>query len=538
MRRGDFSSFYEFPGGSRSAAEVRIRVTHWREVAPVEGQFIERPRSPRMVWQYLQHVGPLAVARKVASRLAERNRNCKIAGIGLGVVCEAPQDSRLEPGDPVGFFAPNHPANPHWLVLDRRFVLRTKEVRFDADPAGASEALDELSPYVGWSPFSGVTVDSSRFDGALKRALTQTFSKGDLPAPAKDDGAFSCHVPERIERSGNPGNHPTAVLFGLGNYAKVQIVPHIRRSLDLACVHEVDPAQIEAARRWGAALDTSPWPREDEAYDAWFIAGFHHTHAPIAAEALRRGGYAVVEKPLATTWDQLGDLEAVLDQTEESRLVAGFQRRYTPMNDWARADLGVHSGEPINYYCIVYEIPLPGRHWYNWPNSGSRLTSNGCHWIDHFLFLNGYPGLADYRVHRAGNGDLFVVMEADNGASFSMVLTEQGSERLGVRDYVELRANGVTVRMVDQARYESESSLKRIRRRRLNPTRAYARLYEAAVETVLNRGSGDDPRSLESTRATLLLEDALAAEAPLPAAGGSAQAEPPSRQPQSLSRNP
>jgi predicted dehydrogenase len=286
------------------------------------------------------------------------------------------------------------------------------------------------------------------------------------------------------------------------------------------------------------ALDTSPWPREDERYDAWFIAGYHHTHAPIATEALRRGGYAVVEKPLATTWEQFAEIESLISHAAHGKLIMAFQRRYTPMNNWARQDLRVNPGDPVSYHCMVYEIPLPKRHWYNWPNSRSRLTSNGCHWIDHFLFLNGYPTVNDYKVYTAFNGDMFVIMEADNGASFSMVLTEQGSERLGVRDYVELRANGVTVRMIDQARYESESSLKRICSHRLNPTHAYARLYETASNIIMNHGRGDDLRSLESTRVTLLLEDALASKIASFSGCGTAPAEPTDEQSRSIDYYP
>lgn len=538
MRKYISSPTQGIPGESRSANDARVRVVCSREVARVVGQYIERPRSFRLIWEYIRHLGPLAVARKVVSRSAEGHRNNKISSVGLGVVWDARESSPLKPGELVGFFAPNHPANRHWLVIDERFIVRMKEAEFVSGPEQRCNVFDELLPYLGWSPLSGFPVDTLRIEWALRTAIAGSFSKTDLPLPSTYREDAFCAPPERVERAGNPKERPRAVLFGLGNYAKVQVVPYIRRTLDLACVHEIDPLQIKTARGWGVALDTSPWPREDERYDAWFIAGYHHTHAPIATEALRRGGYAVVEKPLATTWEQFAKIQSLVSHADHGKLIVAFQRRYTPMNDWAWQDLSVNSGDPVNYHCIVYEIPLPKRHWYNWPNSRSRLTSNGCHWIDHFLFLNGYPTVNDYKVHTVGSGDMFVIMEADNGASFSMVLTEQGSERLGVRDYVELRANGVTVRMIDQARYESESSLKYIRSHRLNPTHAYARLYETASNIIINHGRGDDFRSLESTRVTLLLEDALASKTASFSGSGKAPAEPTDEQSRSIDYYP
>jgi len=498
-------------------SQVRIAVNAWVEIARVEDQYIQRAHDLRMVWSYLRHVGPVAVARKIRSRLAETSRNRKVAGAGVGRILDAPGGGGLAEGEWVAFFAPNVTEEPSSVVCDARMVVRASELECAATEEGSETgaAFAILAKWVGWSPYSGVPLDEIALTRAIGQAVSESpvlrgavlGRRNELPGkPEARDRSEASHEP----RTGRP----TAVLFGFGNYAKTQVLPTLRRRLDLRCIHEIDPQQLAPAARCNVTLDTSPWPREGETYDAWFIAGFHHTHAPLAVHALKQGSYAVVEKPLATSWEQLESLETTLAESGKTRLFGCFQRRYTPMNDWAARDLGVASGEAINYHCIVYEIPLPERHWYNWPNSGSRLTSNGCHWVDHFLFLNGYPELVSYRVQRAGNGDLFVLLEAENGASFSMVLTERGSERLGVRDYVELRANGVTVRMVDQARYEAENSKKVLRRKRLNPSRVYATMYSAAVDLVLNGEEGDDPRTLLSTKATLLLEDQLAEQYP------------------------
>lgn len=490
--------------------QVRVAVSVWVEIARVEGQYIQRRRDPRMVWAYLRRVGPAAVIRKIRSRLAETRRNRKVAGVGVGRVLAAPPESGLAEGDRIAFFAPNVPEDPDVVVCDARMVVARPAL--DAGDAGPAAVPGTLADYVGWSPYSGIVLDETALAGAIGCAVAASAALRHAVSSSRDEKAPTDERRERYEarRAPRPGR-PTAALFGLGNYAKTQVLPTLRRRLDLRCIHEIDAEQLATAEHLGVALDTAPVPREHESYDAWFIAGFHHLHAPLAVHALGQGAFAVTEKPVATTWEQLASLESALARPGAGRLLACFQRRYSRMNDWAAADLALAPGQPVHYHCIVYEIPLPRRHWYNWPNSRSRLTSNGCHWVDHFLYLNRYAAVEEHSVRRLSNGDLSVVAGLENGAVFTMLLTEHGSERLGVRDHVELRAGGVTVKMTDQTVYEAESTRRVLRRRTLNPTICYRRMYESIARAVLQRSGGDPSESLLSTRLTLMLEDDLAA---------------------------
>jgi predicted dehydrogenase len=299
------------------------------------------------------------------------------------------------------------------------------------------------------------------------------------------------------------------VLFGLGSYAKTQIIPHVRRHLRLEAVHEIDPDQLSAAGLRGVTLLTRPGPGEAERYDAWFVSGFHHTHAAIAAHALSTGAYAVVEKPLATSRLDFDLLRDTMARSEEPRLFACFQKRYSVMDGWARRDLGVQYGEAVDMHCMVYEIPLPGLHWYNWPNSGSRLISNGCHWLDYFMHVNAFSPVRKAEARALRGSDVTVAVELENGAQGTMTLTDTGSERLGVRDVIDLRAGSVTVRMTDAARYEAESTSAVIRRAAANPLDAYGRMYSSICRRIVERGGGDSPESLRSTALMLDLEEQL-----------------------------
>jgi predicted dehydrogenase len=320
-------------------------------------------------------------------------------------------------------------------------------------------------------------------------------------------------VIERLDRDMRKDERPSAVLFGLGNYAKTQILPVIRRQLRLEAIHEVDPDQLATARGFNTTLDTSPRPREGESYDVYFLAGFHHTHAELAVHALRGGGYAVVEKPVATTRRQLQLLKETAMRGVGRGFFACFHKRYSRLDGWAREDLGAGDGKPIDMHALVYEVPIPFHHWYNWPASGSRLVSNGCHWLDYFMWLNAFSPIVESEVHRLRGRDLVVLGRLENDARFVMCLTDTGSSRLGVRDVIELRSGNVTARLIDGTSYVAESSQRVLRRRRTNPIGAYERMYSEICRRIVAGAPGDSVESLRSAEWTLALEDELADDA-------------------------
>ncbi len=162
--------------------------------------------------------------------------------------------------------------------------------------------------------------------------------------------------------------------------------------------------------------------------------------------------------------------------------------------------------KPIDMHCIVYEIPLPELHWYNWPSSRSRLVSNACHWIDYFLFLNSYADIKEKYIWNPRGNDLSIQIKLINEAYLSFSLTDVGSIRLGVRDYIELRQKEITVRMLDSSLYIAEDNNKIIRRKKINPLQSYSKMYREISNKISRRENGDNLNSLLSSRLTLELE--------------------------------
>ena len=71
-------------------------------------------------------------------------------------------------------------------------------------------------------------------------------------------------------------------------------------------------------------------------------------------------------------------------------LEVGFNRRYNPLVERARKELAAESG-PTTLVATIREVDITPDHWYLWPNQGTRVAGNLCHWIDLALHLIG-PG--------------------------------------------------------------------------------------------------------------------------------------------------
>lgn len=499
----------------RRDEDYRIRPLAWRVIDRITDMYFVRPRSAWLVYNYLREVGGREVLRKILSRSSERARNEKFISCGFGEVIEAGAGGDVRVGQHVVFIAPAHPACVERLVLPAELLLparpdlvpgcREDLVQYLNDPLPEAER-SLWAELAGWSSYSGATLTEC-LSGLLNTAL-RLVQCSDWNAACRFAIDATATPRERDDTGSNQrqGSRKTAVLVGYGNYAKTIILPNVRRFISVECVHEVDPTQMSRMRAASWHWDTADAPRPNTKYDAWLIAGFHHTHAPLAIKALRAGQYAVVEKPIATDVAECEELLATVEKCP--RMFAGFHKRYSPMNEWALDDLKIRPGEPVSYHCIVYEVPLPHRHWYKWPRSRGRIVSNGCHWIDHFLFLNAYSPVVNVDIHEAPAGTASCFATLRNGACFTMVLTDEGSGRVGVRDYVELRANGITARMVDGSHYVAEDSRRILRRARLHKYSSFQRMYRSIGRAIAHGDNGDSVVSAaSSTQLVLAFEE-------------------------------
>ncbi len=504
--------------------DYRIRIHAFANLEELTNIYFVRPRSARLLWNYLQEVGFVEVWRKVVSRMQEKYRNEKFVSFGIGEIVQVPSGGTHAIGEAVAFIAPGFPACIERIVLPEDFFIGL--------PIGVSESpRDDVIRYLsacdppslrgdwwkklrGWTAYSGYELHEWE-RSELAKCLGELVAKVDWSSARLLSTRPPTQVREKTEykpterRGASHKRRKRGVLFGYGHYAKTNILPNIHRQIEVAKIHEVDPTQIPPISHGSPGWDTGPIPRDDSDYEVYLIAGYHHTHAPLAVAALAVDAYAVVEKPLAVDANQLTELLAALG-TSNGGYFGCFHKRYSPLNDYAITDLRQSVEAPIDYHCIVYEVPLPDLHWYRWPNSKSRLISNGCHWIDHFLYLNGYDEVESMDLDQSPSGTLNCSVTLRNGAYFTMALTDKGSERIGLQEYVELRAGDVTARMINNSSYLAENSSRVLRRFRVNKMVTYKLMYKAIAERIARGEQGDTAQSIRvSTKLILDLEDRL-----------------------------
>jgi len=491
-----------------TGGSVRIQVVRVTCYPPAGEQFFRRRLDVRFVLAYVREIGLHDVARKARSRRAERIRNERCVVVGLGRVIES-SDPGVVPGRLVSFIVPDSgpPSEryvvPADLVGDPWHVTALDDLpgKWQVVQADAAERRQEISRIAGWNAHSGLPWPCSKAEIA---ALAERALRAGGKSATCSRGRSAVRERTPAPREGG------LTIFGYGNYVKTMVVPQLSRMIPVGCVHEIDPWQIGRNPDKSWCWDTSPRLRPDEHPDVVVVAGFHHTHAGIAVEAMQRGARAVIiEKPVITTRT---DLELLCAAAEKytTPVFAAFQKRYSPFNKYIVGDLRVRPGEPVSCFAVAYEVPLPPRHWYRWPASGSSIISNGCHWIDHFLYLNDFSPVRQVAAGALGDASVFVRMILENEAVLSLSLTREGSPRLGVREHCEFRANGVTATVTDAKTYLSESARGVIRRARAHRYAAYRRMYRSMSEAIAAGVGGDSLRSLrQSGHGVLAAEEAL-----------------------------
>jgi predicted dehydrogenase/threonine dehydrogenase-like Zn-dependent dehydrogenase len=181
---------------------------------------------------------------------------------------------------------------------------------------------------------------------------------------------------------------PGVSLVGAGNFARLILLPEIKKGSGTAlrgiCTARGMSAEFEGAKSGFAfaTTDVEELLRDPETR-AIVIATRHDLHADLVIRGLRAGKHVFVEKPLATT---LEDLERIADcvQSLGDRcpvLTVGFNRRFSPAV--ARLRSFFAGIRPLAVHHRFAVPSLPAEHWVHDDKlGGGRLIGEACHAID------------------------------------------------------------------------------------------------------------------------------------------------------------
>ena len=176
-------------------------------------------------------------------------------------------------------------------------------------------------------------------------------------------------------------------VIGAGNYAQGVLLPQFKASTDVSFRAVCTATGVKAQKtkeKFGFETCTTDWHAvvADTAVNTVLIATRHDLHAPIVCEALKAGKTVFVEKPLCLRGEQLDEIVKVINQTGNTRLMVGFNRRFAPFAAEARKLNG-----PLVMRYRVSVTPLARDHWINnLEVGGGRVVGEVCHFVDFLRF--------------------------------------------------------------------------------------------------------------------------------------------------------
>jgi predicted dehydrogenase len=304
----------------------------------------------------------------------------------------------------------------------------------------------------------------------LSDLLTVALAGTDVPAAAvpevlypPEGGKAAADTVLRLAARPAGSGMPVAVLGG-GDYTRSEIIPALKRGrFSLYAIANREP-QIAAlvGREYGFALATTDSERaiaELPAPGLVIVATAHDSHTKLACAAVKAGHRVFLEKPPTVTAEDVHQLAEMM-QANPGAIEIGFNRRYHPLVRKARVRLQKESG-PTSISCTIKELTFQDDHWYFWPNQGTRITGNLCHWIDLAVYLiDGNPAPVSVTLSPRMPGtepgsdeERVLTVTFEDGSLLTALGTTRGDDIRGVQEQMDIRRGHTTISIDDLWKY-------------------------------------------------------------------------------------
>lgn len=190
-----------------------------------------------------------------------------------------------------------------------------------------------------------------------------------------------------------PNSALNVALVGAGSFATAMHLPNMQKMKDkyalYAVVNRTGHKSKTVATHFDAKYTTSDINDVlvDDDVDLVFVTTQHKDHASLVLQSLQAGKHVFVEKPLATTQEDLDKIIAFYNDdsiTKKPMLLTGFNRRFSKYAQ----EIKLHTNQRTNPLYISYRInagfkpatdPLH--------EHGGRVVGEVCHFIDLISFL-------------------------------------------------------------------------------------------------------------------------------------------------------
>jgi predicted dehydrogenase/threonine dehydrogenase-like Zn-dependent dehydrogenase len=235
-------------------------------------------------------------------------------------------------------------------------------------------------------PIEQVTEAFESFQESANKPLMVLLDYGQ-PEPAQLETYLSHD--RRVVLQNNPVKKDIVniALVGVGGFATGMHLPNIAKLPDKyrlhALMNRTGQKAKAAVQQYKANYATTNYDDilNDRDVDLALIATRHDSHAELALRALEAGKHVFVEKPLATSQEELDKIKAFYegDAPDKPVLFTGFNRRFSKY----AVEIKKHTDKRLNPLLIRYRMNagyIPLDHWVH--ENGGRIVGEACHIID------------------------------------------------------------------------------------------------------------------------------------------------------------
>lgn len=247
------------------------------------------------------------------------------------------------------------------------------------------------------------------------------------------------------------GDSPGYFILGCGDHARTYLLPHLPHT-GLACAVDYNDTVLDLLR----ARFRQVANHHSQILPTWaahprpvaFICTYHSDHARTALDLLATNprGTVFVEKPPATNATDAADLVRALEAG--ARIGIGFNRRWAALT---RTLLERLEPGPRVINVTIKELRQNPGHWYFWPNQGTRIAGNLCHWIDYCQLVAAAEPVALTLLTAGENAenDFVIAIRYADGSLASITASDAGSDLRGVQEQIEVRSGSHTLWLDD-----------------------------------------------------------------------------------------
>ncbi len=250
-------------------------------------------------------------------------------------------------------------------------------------------------------------------------------------------------------------------LVGAGSFATSVHLPNLKnlsRKYKIYAISDKNGHTAKAiAEQYQASYATTNVEEilNDQNVDLVLICTRHDSHAEITLKALEKGKHVFVEKPLATSHDELKKIEDFYKNRQiENKpvLMVGFNRRFSPY----AIEIKRHTKNRINPLFIHYRMNagyISPDHWVH--ENGGRIVGEACHIIDLMTFFVGkpiisisYESLSPSTEHFNSSDNKSVILKYEDGSIATIEYFAIGNHKFP-KEYMEVHFDEKTIVLDD-----------------------------------------------------------------------------------------